>query len=221
MYLLIANTPDECVIGGRGAQVRAVIDGLGCEAVYLDGAATVHCEIVSEVQAAYRELHLLETAPPDDVRFYSVAWGRAYELDRESAADSILAQALHGFDYPATIEQSYRDGVRIFVEPGPLASCCRMIDRILESRPHMARSACVYGQDGVATVLNLVASLVAQRALSDLTPLYGEQTCVLAHRGHELVADGRAYVEVLVGGPCPAAAVATEGPARRSSTRFG
>ena len=41
---LIVNTPNQCVIGGLAAQVAAAIDKMSCEAVYLDGVVTVHCD---------------------------------------------------------------------------------------------------------------------------------------------------------------------------------
>ena len=71
---------------------------------------------------------------PEDIRFYSGALGRAYTVTRAKAANSILNQALHGFDFTATVNQAYQDGVRIFLEMGPYSSCTRMINRILASK---------------------------------------------------------------------------------------
>ena len=202
-YLLIVNAPDECVVGGQRGAVEAVITALGCEAVDLAGASTVHCPIARSVENAYRELHLLATTPPDGVRFYSAARARSYAVNRTSAADAIVAQALSGFDFGATIERAYADGVRIFVEPGPQTSCSRMIAKILQGRPHVARSACAKGEDDVATVLGLVATLFAERVLVDLGPLYGDPTCAL---GHQAIGDEGAEMTPVVvptGGPTP------------------
>ncbi|NLX15117.1 MAG: type I polyketide synthase [Phycisphaerales bacterium] len=206
-YLLITNAPDECVVGGHWQAVEKVVRKLKCDAFNLNGAATVHCDVFREAESAYRHLHLLETTPPPGVRFYSCAWARAYDLDSDSAAASIVAQALRGFDFPATIEQAYADGVRLFVEPGPQASCSRMIDKILGPRPHLARSASLFGQDEVTTVLKLLAALVTERAITDLTPLYGQETRVVAHRLPDtkdssrpsiIVATGRAALDTKI-----------------------
>ncbi|MEK6194225.1 MAG: type I polyketide synthase, partial [Deltaproteobacteria bacterium] len=97
--LLIINTPDQCVIGGRKPFVKAVIQELGCEAVFLDGVVTVHCDAAAPVAEDYKNLHMFPTTPPEDIRFYSCALGRAYTPDRESAANSILDQALSGFNF--------------------------------------------------------------------------------------------------------------------------
>jgi acyl transferase domain-containing protein/3-hydroxymyristoyl/3-hydroxydecanoyl-(acyl carrier protein) dehydratase len=174
--LLIVNTPDECVIGGRKKHVDAAIDALGCEAVFLEGVVTVHCDAVLPVREAYRGLHLFPTSPPESIRFYSCANGRSYVPTRDSAADAILKQATDGFDFPATIAQAYADGVRIFVEVGPQSSCTRMIGKILGDRPHHAVSACVRNENDCLTIMKCLGSLATERVPVDLAPLYGPGT---------------------------------------------
>ncbi len=141
-YLLIVNTPRECVVGGDRAAVEEVGRRLGRAPLPLPETSTVHCPVAREVAGAYRRLHLLPTTPPPNVRFHSAALGRAYELTEDSAADAILAQALDTVDFPAVIEAAYRDGVRLFLEMGPGASCTRLIGAVLGDRPHRARSVC-------------------------------------------------------------------------------
>jgi acyl transferase domain-containing protein/3-hydroxymyristoyl/3-hydroxydecanoyl-(acyl carrier protein) dehydratase len=171
VYLLIINTPDECVVGGDSAAVRELVSHLGCHFFPLHGVTTVHCEVAQPVATPYHDLHLFATNPPQGVSFYSNAKGDRFEPTSESCAAAILDQALHGIDYPATIEAAYRDGVRLFLEMGPGNSCSRMISRILEGRPHLARSACFNGQDQILTLLRLLASLIAERVPLDLSPL--------------------------------------------------
>src|SRR5262249_55085089 len=175
-YLLIINTPRACVLGGERGAVQAMIERLGCNFLPLPETSTVHCPIVREVAEAYRELHHLPTTSLPGVRFYSTALARSFELNPDSAAEAILAQALDTVDFPAVIESAYRDGVRLFLEMGPGASCTRMIDPILGDRPHRARSACVAGADDVSLVLRLLAQLCAERVPVDLSPLYGPET---------------------------------------------
>ncbi|QOX79304.1 type I polyketide synthase [Trichlorobacter lovleyi] len=171
VYLLIINTPDECVVGGDSAAVAELVSRLGCHFFPLYGVTTVHCEVARPVATPYHDLHLFTTSPPPGVTFYSGAKGDRFEPTRENCAAAILDQALHGIDYPATIEAAYRDGVRLFLEMGPGNSCSRMISRILDGRPHLARSACFNGQDQVLTLLRLLASLIAERVPLDLSPL--------------------------------------------------
>ena len=175
VYLLIINTPRECVLGGERAAVNA--------------RATTGLQLPAAAGDSDRALPgrprsgggVPRVAPPADdrppgIRFYSTALVRSFELNPDSAAEAILAQALDTVDFPAVIESAYRDGVRIFLEMGPGASCTRMIGAILGDRPHRARSACVAGTDGVSSVLRLLAQLCAERVPVDLSPLYGPET---------------------------------------------
>jgi len=161
VYLLISNTPDECVIGGDRSKVDEVVASLGCRWFPLQGVSTVHCELARPVRQAYRELHRLDTTPPGGMEFYSSAWGRAYVPDRETAADALEAQALDTIDFPRVIRAAYDAGVRTFIEIGPGNSCSRMIGRILEGRPHFARSLAVAGPDPVAHFLRTLGELHA------------------------------------------------------------
>lgn len=171
--LLIVNSPRETVIGGLRADINEVARRLGCRAIAVPGVPTVHFDAAKVVEQAYRELHLLPTTPPDGMRFYSAAAGRAYPVSREATAESVTAQALHGFDFPSLIRQAYDDGVRLFVEVGPQASCTRMIDRILRGRSYFARSASQRGDSEIRPLLELIAALIAHRVPVDLAALYG------------------------------------------------
>lgn len=171
--LLITNTPDQCVIGGKRDHVETVIDRLGCEAVFLDGVVAVHCDAAMPVADAYENLHIFPTTPPEGIRFYSCALERSYDLTSRSAASSIRRQAVAGFDFTKTIEQAYRDGIRIFLEMGPHSSCTGMIDKILKNQPHLALSACVRGENGYLTVLKFIGALISERVPVDMDKLYG------------------------------------------------
>ncbi|PIU20142.1 MAG: type I polyketide synthase, partial [Elusimicrobia bacterium CG08_land_8_20_14_0_20_59_10] len=180
--LLIVNAPLECVVGGYRKAVNSLVEGLGCVFLPLQGVSTVHFEAARLVEKKYRDLHLFPTTPSPGVRFYSGAWGKAYEVNRENAADSIVAQAVHSLDFPSLVRRAYDDGARIFVELGPQASCTRMIDKILGVHPHLARSACVKSQGAAGTVLRLLARLLTERAPVDLAALYGLESRAAAHQ---------------------------------------
>ncbi len=172
--LLIINTPDECVIGGMKKQVETLIKSLSCEAVFLEGVVTVHCDAVNPVADEYKKLHLFPVNQPEGIAFYSCALGRSYEMTGANAASSILKQAIYGFDFTATIEQAYKDGIRIFIETGPLSSCTRMIDRILQDRPHFAASASVKYEDEYFAFLKFMGSLIGERIPVDTDRIYEE-----------------------------------------------
>ncbi|MFH0729278.1 MAG: beta-ketoacyl synthase N-terminal-like domain-containing protein [Pseudomonadota bacterium] len=172
--LLIVNTPDECVIGGLRDSVLAALKDLGGEAVYVEGVVTVHCDAVTPVAGAYRELHVFPTSPPEGIRFYSCALGDSHKPTSDGAAQSILDQARYGFDFPKTIRKAYADGVRVFLEMGPHNSCSRMIDRILEGKPHLCVSASTRGENESLSVLKFLATLISARIPVDLAYLYAD-----------------------------------------------
>ncbi|MCX5794637.1 MAG: beta-ketoacyl synthase N-terminal-like domain-containing protein [Elusimicrobia bacterium] len=198
--LLIVNAPFECVVGGYRKAVDNLVDGLGCVFLPLQGVSTVHFPAAELVERQYRELHLLPTQAPSGMRFYSGAWGKAYEVTKESAADSITAQATRPLDFPGLVRQAYDDGARLFIELGPQASATRMIDKILGPLPHAARSACMRGSDEVSTVLRLLAQLIAERIPLDLKPLYGLPSCAADHQEPP---PARPRVSVPMGMPAP------------------
>lgn len=173
VYLLIVNTYHEAVIGGQRAEVEQLVEELGCHFFPLKGVTTVHCEVTKAVANAYRDLHLFDVSHPQGIDFYSCALGKKYPVSRENSADVILAQALDTIDYPRVIEQLYTDGARIFLEVGPGGSCSRMINSILDGRPHMARSVCLPGQDAATQVLRLFGHCLAEGIAVDLAELYG------------------------------------------------
>jgi PfaB family protein len=81
---LIVNTDRQCVIGGLRKDVHAVIAALACEAVYLDGVVTVHCDAAKPQEDAYRDLHRFETTPVAGVDFYSCAYENKLDLSSAS-----------------------------------------------------------------------------------------------------------------------------------------
>lgn len=172
VYLLIVNTYRESVIGGQRDQVEQLVKEMGCHFIPLKGVTTVHCEVTKAVANAYRDLHLFDVTHPQGVDYYSCALGKKYPISRENSADVILGQALDTINYPKVIEQLYADQARIFLEIGPGGSCSRMINSILEGRPHMARSFCLPGQDSSSQVLRLLGHCLAERIPVDLTRLY-------------------------------------------------
>lgn len=163
VYLLIINTPQECVIGGDAKAVDEVVKRLDCRWYPIEGVTTVHCDVASPVEKEYHDLHLFPTNAPDGVRYYSGAWGKSYEVNRESAAASIVAQALEGVNFPKVINSAYNDGIRTFIEMGPGATCSRMIPQILGDRPHLAMSACYPCKNETIAFLRFLAKLIGNQ----------------------------------------------------------
>lgn len=198
VYLLIINTPKECVIGGEKQAVLKLVEELGCNFWKLEGISTVHCEVAEVVKKAYRDLHLFNTTPPDGIDFYGAWVGKKYKLTSEAAADSIVSQAVYGFNFPCVINSAFNDGVNIFIEIGPGKTCSRMIEKILEGKQHFAMSASIPQQNEVSTILRLLASLSAHRVPMDLKALYEKYDTVKVETSLAQISHGN--IMVLAGG---------------------
>ena len=95
-----------------------IFAGTGLSRPHSFSSTGVHCEIVHSVAAAYRALHVFPVTPPIDIRLYSCAQAQRMTVDSDTVADSILQQALTGFNFPLLIRQAWQDGIRLFVELG-------------------------------------------------------------------------------------------------------
>jgi acyl transferase domain-containing protein/3-hydroxymyristoyl/3-hydroxydecanoyl-(acyl carrier protein) dehydratase len=171
-YLLIVNTPGECVIGGDPDAVAAAVETLEARFFPLKGITAVHCDVARPVAAAYRELHRRPTEASRDLRFYSGASGQAYHIDSESVADSLLNQAILGVDFPATVRRAYDDGARVFIEVGPGASGTRMIGEILRGSRFAAWSIADPSRVESDSLLHAALGLDAEGYPVDFAPLF-------------------------------------------------
>ncbi|MEM1007730.1 MAG: hypothetical protein AAGJ35_01880, partial [Myxococcota bacterium] len=128
----------------------------------LHGITSVHCEVLQPVQSDYRALHI-HPINPIDCRVYSAHQAKAMTLTPQTAADSILAQALHGFDFTKVLQQSYRDGVRFFVEVGPGDSCTKMLQQTLFEEPIFTFPVYTSQMPLRKSIARLLAALVVHR----------------------------------------------------------
>ena len=171
-YVLIRNTPAECVIGGHRPDVELLLHRFQAPSWEIPNVTTAHCEATRPVRAEYRALHHLPVQP-SATRFYSGASSSAYAVTSDSAADAILAAVLKPIDFPKLIEKAYADGIRSFIEIGPGGSCSRMIDVILKDKEHVARPVQTRHADWLTTLLALLSELHTAGVSVDLAPLYG------------------------------------------------
>ncbi|MBI9091401.1 MAG: hypothetical protein JEZ12_19490 [Desulfobacterium sp.] len=172
LYLLIVNTPNETVIGGSPDQMETFVKNTGCGAMFLDGVVTVHCPVAEPCKQEYLDLHRFPCTPPPDIDFYSCSRAQRYTPETEATAHSILDQALTGFDYVKLINQAWDDGIRIFVEMGPGASCTRAVKQILKEKEHLVLSLSEIRGNDHGVLLKGLATLAAHGLDLDLAPLY-------------------------------------------------
>lgn len=168
VYLLLVNADDEVVIGGDPRELQLLTEQNGWAAVNLSGVTSVHCPLVESVREEYRSLHEWPvTNPPGGCKLLCTATGRPLDLTSSSIADSILQQAIHGFDFPALIQAMWDNGTRIFIEPGPGASCSRLIRKILGQRNFRTLPLFWRGEDEERSLARLLLSCAVERVPVD------------------------------------------------------
>lgn len=172
VYLMNINTYRECVIGGDRQQVEAVIARLGSESIEVPGLAAIHCPVVREVEAEYRQFHAMDPVEVSGIRYYSCASGEIYPIEKEAIAASLLRHGIEGVNYPKVIEQAYADGIRIFVDIGPGRSLSRMVTEILGDREHIAVSLCPPGDQEVHGFLRGLALLYSLGLELDMSSVF-------------------------------------------------
>ncbi|PDV98613.1 PfaB family protein [Candidatus Chloroploca asiatica] len=170
-FLTHINTPDEVVIAGEPATVRAIIADLGCEAFQAPFNTAIHCSAMRSEYDLLVELNHVTTVHVPGIRFYSAATMRPTVLEANVIAHNIAQATCEPVDFPRLVRQVYADGARIFIEAGPANACSRWIGTILTGQPHLAVAVNRQGSDDATNLLTLLARLQSQRVTLDLTPL--------------------------------------------------
>ncbi|MFO0907748.1 MAG: beta-ketoacyl synthase N-terminal-like domain-containing protein [Isosphaeraceae bacterium] len=108
-------------------------------------------------------------------------------MPREVEAIRALAveQWIRPVEFAATIEQMYRDGVRVFIEVGARGNLTGCIDDILRTRRHFAVSVNVPRRSGVTQLNHLVAALYAQGLPVQADLLYARRRPQLVDLGRD------------------------------------
>lgn len=174
LHLLVVNAERETVVGGDPQQLELLIRAQDWTILPLDGVTAVHCDLVDQVSQRYRDLHRWPVhAPLGDVTLHSTATGKPLPLDSDAVADSILQQATEGFHFPRLVHSLWQAGGRIFIEPGPGASCSRLIRQALGDLPHRTLPLCYRAEDSERSLARILAVCIAERASANLEQFLG------------------------------------------------
>jgi acyl transferase domain-containing protein/NAD(P)H-dependent flavin oxidoreductase YrpB (nitropropane dioxygenase family) len=141
------NGPAQTVISGETAAVEAVLDRFATRDILarrLPVSAAFHSPLVAPAVPAFRETLTTFSFGSPTLRVPANVSGLWYpapgstidQAARTQIIDTLCRQAVEPVDFIEQIERAYATGVRIFVEVGPKAVLCKLIDGILGSRPH-------------------------------------------------------------------------------------
>jgi acyl transferase domain-containing protein/3-hydroxymyristoyl/3-hydroxydecanoyl-(acyl carrier protein) dehydratase/1-acyl-sn-glycerol-3-phosphate acyltransferase len=167
VHLAIIHTANDCVIAGDANACRRIVDavradfGAGrCHELEYNMAA--HVPEVDWFRDAWLSIHRREVSPVPGVRFYSGGCEGAYIPDSEACTKTIMSQAHQTLDFSRVVERAWADGVRVFVEHGPMSACSGWIRDVLGER---ASEAVIVPLDrkgsGIETIFEAIAALIA------------------------------------------------------------
>ncbi len=175
LHLAIIHTDNDCVIAGETDACQRVVEHVIAEfgsgrCFELEYNMAAHVPEVNAFRDEWLRIHRRKVTPVPGVRFYSGGSEASYTPETEACTQTIMTQAQQTLDFSGVIERSWADGVRIFVEHGPMSACSGWIREVLGER---AKEAVVVSLDrqgrGIETVFEAIAALVAAGVSVDLS----------------------------------------------------
>ena len=145
VHLAIIHTANDCVIAGDADSCQRVVEAINerLRAGTLPQARLQHGRTRSRGRRVSgmrgSSIHRREVSPVSGVRFYSGGSDAAYLPDSEACTQTIMNQAHQTLDFSQVIERAWADGVRVFVEHGPMAACSGWIRDVLGERARRGR----------------------------------------------------------------------------------
>jgi acyl transferase domain-containing protein/3-hydroxymyristoyl/3-hydroxydecanoyl-(acyl carrier protein) dehydratase len=169
VHLTIVNAPGDVIIGGKIEACKRVIEKIGRHRAYcLNNSVVNHCPEMNAYKDQWLKLHRRPTRKVPNVRFYTGATCSYYYPTADKAAQSILGMATQVLDFPRMIENAWNDGVRIFVEQGPLGRCTRWIGQILGDKEHLAVAMDARERSSLDQLVHAIAKLKAGGVAIDI-----------------------------------------------------
>ncbi|MBO2450945.1 hypothetical protein J4573_27875 [Actinomadura barringtoniae] len=163
-FLTVVNSPRSSIIGGHESACARVLERLGrsVQALPLEYDIAVHAPVFEAAKEPWRVLHSHAlNGGHVGKRLYSGVRRAAYQPSREGMAEALSELVTGTVDFAGTVEQAWRDGVRVFIEQGPRGLCSGWISQTLGEREHLAVPFDDGGSDSLGAYLQAVAELAA------------------------------------------------------------
>lgn len=174
VFIAIVNSPREVMIAGDPAACERVIAAAGCRSLRAPFNQVIHSP---PVQLAHNEFVRINTSPvnaPAGIQFYSAANYGKLDLTTAQVATSLATVFCQPLDFPRLVQQTYRDGARIFIELGPARNCTHWIEQTLHEQPHVAVAINKKGTDDHIGIIRLLARLLTHQVPLDPAILFTE-----------------------------------------------
>jgi acyl transferase domain-containing protein/NAD(P)-dependent dehydrogenase (short-subunit alcohol dehydrogenase family) len=137
LVLANINSPDQGVLSGTTraiASATAACAQQGYRAISLPVAAAFHSPLVEAARKPFSRAVGQATMTPTDTPVYANVTAAPYPADPAQAADLLGRQLTSPVQFQPMVEHLYESGVRTFVEVGPKAVLCGLVQAILKDR---------------------------------------------------------------------------------------
>jgi acyl transferase domain-containing protein/NAD(P)H-dependent flavin oxidoreductase YrpB (nitropropane dioxygenase family) len=169
------NAPDQVVISGRTAAVRAALEGLAARDIAgrtIPVACAFHSPVVAAAAGAFaRALEGSQLGPPA-YPVWSNTTAAPHGAEPAGIRTLLARQVAEPVRFVEEIEAMYAEGARVFVECGPGRVLTGLVGKILGDRPHTAVACDVSGEPGLRRFLLALAELAAAGVPVDTTRLF-------------------------------------------------
>ncbi|HRY15735.1 MAG TPA: acyltransferase domain-containing protein, partial [Candidatus Competibacteraceae bacterium] len=176
LHLTMDNCSNQFILFGPAEAIAAAHAALKqrggfCTELVLDRG--YHTPLMAPMAEAFRTLFADVDFAPTDRVLYSCVTMEPFPTESEAIRDTAAAQYIRPVRFRESIENLYRDGVRVFIEAGPESHLTAFVRDILRNRPHVAASCDDRRRGADQQLRHLLGQLFAQGVPVDLNPLYG------------------------------------------------
>ncbi|WP_370949090.1 SDR family oxidoreductase [Amycolatopsis sp. cg5] len=156
------NSPKQTVISGPTAAVDAAVEklrakGLGAKRITV--ACAFHSPLVAAAGDTFAEVLGVEPVAEPEIPVWSNRTACAYPTEPAAIRGELAAQIGAPVGFVEQIEAMYAAGARVFVEAGPGSVLTKLVQAILEDRPHRTVSLEGRRRTGLAGFLGALAQL--------------------------------------------------------------
>ena len=162
VYVTMIHTDTNFVLSGDAKTCESLITELKPEyytSIGFDFA--IHTPVINSIEAPWRKAHTRKIKVRSDIRFYSEYFNGPYTLSAKKVADALTFMGLNRLDFRKVIHKAYEDGVRVFVEQGPMDIMTRFVSTILKDKPHMVIPFDTFGVDSLLQLQKSISQLWA------------------------------------------------------------
>jgi acyl carrier protein len=182
------NGPSQVVLSGPTEAIARVEEELartGTRARRLAVATAFHSPVVAESSTPFLEYLRKLSLGRATARAFANSTAAPYSDKTRAIRQTLAGQIAKPVRFAEMVEKIYAEGAHTFIEVGPGSVLTGLVDKILEGRQHMALSLDRRGRNGVVSLYDGLARLVAAGLAMRLSALWEGFTEVASPLGKD------------------------------------